>query len=104
MLPAGTVGHVERGSWQVPAVFDLVRRLGPVDWADLEQTLNLGVGMVAVLTPDAAARAVATAQAAGIGAWELGTVARLTDQDEDVVTGTKGMRGGAVRLHGSYRV
>ena len=104
VLPSGLVGHVDRGSWQVPPVFDLVRRLGPVEWDDLEQTLNLGVGMVAVLAPSAAATAVETARAAGIAAWELGSVARLTDTDQDVVTGTKGMRGGAVRMHGSYRV
>src|SRR5690606_23147057 len=35
VLPSGLVGHVDRGSWQVPPVFDLVRRLGPVEWDDL---------------------------------------------------------------------
>ena len=105
VLPAGLVADVERGSWQVPAIFDLVGRLGPVEWADLEHTLNLGVGMVAVVAPEDAAAMVAGSAAAGIPAWELGTVRTIADDDaREVVTGTKGMRGGAVRLHGSYRV
>ena len=102
VLPAGLVGHVDRGSWQVPPVFDLVRTLGPVEWDDLERTLNLGVGMVAVLAPEAAEAALDRSRAAGVAAWELGRVSSLTGTDEDVVTGTKGMQGGAVRMHGQY--
>ena len=103
VLPAGLVGDVERGSWQVPAIFDLVGRLGPVEWDDLEHTLNLGVGMVAVVAADDAAAMVAGSTAAGIPAWELGSVRAVADDDAaELVTGTKGMRGGAVRLHGSY--
>src|SRR5699024_5618962 len=64
VLRAGLVGNVERGSWRVPPIFDLVRQAGPVEWADLEQTLNLGIGMVAVLAPSAAAGAVQAARAA----------------------------------------
>jgi len=103
VLPAGLVGHVDRGSWQVPPIFQLVRTLGPVEWADLEQTLNLGIGMVAVVAPDTAQAALDRSRAAGVDAWELGRVTGPTEMDGDVVTGTKGTRGGAVRLHGHYR-
>src|SRR5215213_6500121 len=48
VLPPGLAATVDRGGWDVPPVFDLVRRLGQVPWDDLENTLNLGVGMVAV--------------------------------------------------------
>ena len=36
-----------------PAIFDLVAAAGRVSRADLEATLNLGVGMVALVPPDA---------------------------------------------------
>lgn len=101
VLPAGLLGVVDRGTWRVPPVFELVQHLGQVPWADLEGTLNLGVGMVAVVPPDAADRAVATCAAAGIEAWTLGEV--VADAGEtDVVRGTKGVTGGAVRLVGNY--
>ena len=64
VLPAGLVADVNRSSWVVPPVFDMVRRLGEVPWDDLEGTLNLGVGMIAVVDRDraeAAARVVEVA-------------------------------------------
>src|SRR3712207_7624141 len=74
VLPAGTAATVDRDSWTVPPVFDLVRRLGQVPWDDLERTLNLGVGMVAVTSPEGADTAVAHLARVGLPAWSLGTV------------------------------
>jgi phosphoribosylformylglycinamidine cyclo-ligase len=55
-------------------VFELVARLGPVPREDLERTLNLGVGMVAVLDPARADEAVRLLAAAGVPSWTLGEV------------------------------
>jgi phosphoribosylformylglycinamidine cyclo-ligase len=108
VLPQGLVADVDRGGWQLPPVFGLVQQLGQVPWTDLENTLNLGVGMVAIVAPDALAGVLAHASELGLPAWELGTV-RDADPTLDVVgapgvvAGTKGVHGGAVRLTGSYR-
>ncbi|MBX9243906.1 phosphoribosylformylglycinamidine cyclo-ligase [Actinotalea ferrariae] len=104
VLPAGLLADVDRGGWAVPPVFELVRRLGDVPWPDLERTLNLGVGMVAVVDAQGADAALARLAGAGVPAWVLGTV-RADDGSTgpDVVRGTKGVDGGAVVLHGSYR-
>ena len=104
VLPAGLVAEVRRGSWIVPPVFELVRRLGGVPWQDLESTLNLGIGMVAVVGADGADEALIRLTAVGVPAWELGRVA-VDDgaAGPDVVRGTKGVHAGAVRLTGSYR-
>ena len=105
VLPAGTVADVDRGSWTVPPVFDVVRAAGSVPWDDLEGTLNLGVGMVAVVAPEAVDDALAASRAAGIPAWTLGAVHAGTDYVPRgrVVSGTKGVEGGAVDVHGTYR-
>lgn len=102
VLPAGLLAEVDRGSWAVPPVFDLVRELGAVPWADLEATLNLGVGMVAVLPADAVDAAIALLAGAGIPSWVAGAV--RPDDGDDAIRGTKGVAGGAVRLRGDYRV
>jgi phosphoribosylformylglycinamidine cyclo-ligase len=105
VLPAGLVATVDRDTWQVPPVFGLVRELGQVPVRDLEGTLNLGVGMVAVVGKDGAVAALARLAALGVPAWVLGAVGRL-DADaptQDLVAGTKGVDGGAVRLVGDYR-
>ena len=46
VMPEELVATVDRGTWTPQPVFDLVRRVGSVAQADLEQTLNCGVGMV----------------------------------------------------------
>ncbi|MEO6530063.1 MAG: phosphoribosylformylglycinamidine cyclo-ligase, partial [Specibacter sp.] len=50
VLPQGLIGTVDRSTWSLPAIFNLVSQLGNVPLADLERTLNLGVGMVAVVS------------------------------------------------------
>jgi len=105
VLPAGTVATVDRASWEVPAVFRTVRDLGSVPRGDLENTLNLGVGMVAVVGADGVDAALATLVARGVPAWVLGSVADLDPAApaEHLVAGTKGVHGGAVRMTGDYR-
>jgi phosphoribosylformylglycinamidine cyclo-ligase len=105
VLPAGTVATLDRATWELPAVFRTVQELGGVPRADLENTLNLGVGMVAVVGADGVDAALATLAARGVPSWVAGTVADL-DADsasEDLVSGTKGVHGGAVRLVGDHR-
>lgn len=108
VLPGGLTADVDRAAWVVPPVFELVRSLGAVPWDDLERTLNLGVGMVAVVGRDGADHALARAAELGLRPWVLGEVAAGAPEDAaagaDLVQGTKGVSGGAVRLHGAYRV
>ena len=49
VLPRGSFARVDRSTWTPPAVFEVVRELGRVPVADLERTLNLGVGFVAMV-------------------------------------------------------
>jgi len=108
VLPQGLVADIDRAGWTLPPIFSLVQRLGQVPWTDLEGTLNLGVGMVAIVAADAVDGVLAHAAELGLPAWELGTV-RHVDPTTDVVgapgfvAGTKGVHGGAVQLTGAYR-
>ena len=61
-MPVELDATLERGTWTPQPVFDLVRRVGDVPQADLEQTLNCGVGMVALVAPADADAAVAAAR------------------------------------------
>ena len=105
VLPAGLIADVDRASWTVPPVFSTVRELGSVPWEDLEGTLNVGVGMVAVVDPSAVDAILRVAEGSDIPAWVLGEVheARTYEAQDRVVSGTKGVDGGAVDIHGVYR-
>jgi phosphoribosylformylglycinamidine cyclo-ligase len=104
VLPAGVHAVVDRGTWRPAAVFDLVARLGAVPRADLERTLNLGVGMVAVTDAGRAVEAVELLVARGVPAWVLGTIADGPPPADatHVVLGAKGVRGGAVVTVGEH--
>ena len=64
--------RIDRASWTPPPVFDLVAGVGQVPRADLEATLNLGVGMVALVPPDAVDDALRTLADRGLPAWVCG--------------------------------
>ena len=104
VLPAGLIADVDRSSWTVPPVFSTVRELGSVPWEDLEGTLNLGVGMVAVVEPGVVDAVLRVAEGSEIPAWVLGEVhdAGKYEAQGRVVSGTKGVDGGAVDIHGTY--
>lgn len=104
VLPAGLLAEVDRSTWSVPPVFHLVQRLGQVPWSDLESTLNLGVGMVAVVGADGVAPTLAALKDAGVPAWVMGRVTHDDDAHDAhrLVRGTKGVDGGAVILEGEH--
>ncbi|MCZ9883053.1 phosphoribosylformylglycinamidine cyclo-ligase [Arthrobacter sp. B2a2-09] len=106
VLPQGLVATVDRATWELPAIFKLVSELGNVPLADLERTLNLGVGMVAIVSPEIADAAVARLNERGLPSWVMGTVAPDSDSiiksGPDYVQGAKGVDGGAVRLVNAY--
>jgi phosphoribosylformylglycinamidine cyclo-ligase len=74
VLPDSVVAVLDRGTWTPHPVFDLVRRVGSVPRADLERTLNCGIGMVAVTAAEHADRAVALLRGHGLEAWVCGVV------------------------------
>jgi phosphoribosylformylglycinamidine cyclo-ligase len=76
VLPDGLGAAVERGSWNPQPVFRLIAALGRVERAEMEQTFNMGVGMVAVLPADDVDRALAVLTARHVPAWVLGEVRR----------------------------
>jgi phosphoribosylformylglycinamidine cyclo-ligase len=90
VLPAGTRARIDRGTWAPQQIFGLVGSLGHVERSELERTLNMGVGMAAVLAPAAADRAVALLRERGLTAWVCG----------EVLTGGEAPQ---VVLEGSYR-
>ncbi|MBW8172696.1 phosphoribosylformylglycinamidine cyclo-ligase [Ornithinimicrobium sp. Arc0846-15] len=105
VLPAGLTATVERETWTPPAVFSSVQQWGQVPREDLERTLNMGVGFVAVLPAEQADAGVRRSEVLGVPAWVLGEVsdgAPGMADGEDVVQGAKGVDGGSVRMVGDY--
>ena len=106
VLPEGVLARLDRSTWTPPPVFTVVGELGRVPRADLERTLNMGVGFVAMLPADQADLAMRTMETRGIPAWVIGEVtaadAAPVEPGVEVVRGTKGVEGGAVQVVGEH--
>jgi phosphoribosylformylglycinamidine cyclo-ligase len=74
VLPEGTALAVELGSWPVPPLFTTLHRAGRVPDDDMLRTFNMGVGMVALVSPASAAAFEAELAARGERAWNIGKV------------------------------
>ena len=86
VLPDTVSTVLDRSTWTPPPVFGLVQSRGRVEQAEMERTFNMGVGMVAVLPPADADRALAVLTARHVPSWVVGEVASGGD-------GTVTMRG-----------
>ena len=76
VMPVELTATIERGTWTPQPIFDVVRRVGGVPQADLEATLNCGVGMVALTPPDDVDTAIEVLGGHGVRAWVAGEVDR----------------------------
>ena len=106
VLPDGVFARLDRGTWTPPPVFSTIGSLGRVPREDLERTLNMGVGFVAMLPADHADLAARTLEARGIPAWVIGEVTALADapveEGTPLVHGAKGVEGGTVQVVGEH--
>jgi phosphoribosylformylglycinamidine cyclo-ligase len=82
ILPAGTAVRVERGTWPVLPVFDVMRKLGNVADAEMFRTFNMGVGMVVIADANDAEAIKAHLKERGDAVYEIG---RVTAGDREVV-------------------
>jgi phosphoribosylformylglycinamidine cyclo-ligase len=49
VLPKGKRAVIERGSWPVPPVFDLIQKIGVVEQDEMDRTFNNGLGLILVV-------------------------------------------------------
>ena len=75
VLPPGLGVDLDGGSWPIPPVFGWLHGAGRLDPAEMAQTFNCGLGMVAIAAPDAAGAVEAALRSHGETAMRIGTVA-----------------------------
>ncbi len=91
VLPDNVAVTIERSSWQPAPVFKVLQEAGKVSQPDIEATLNMGVGMVAILPETELFRAQQLLSGYGMESWLCGQV-----------TPAQGVQGGLVTLVGSH--
>lgn len=76
VLPEGLAAHIVLGSWEVPPLFELLRRSGGVERPEMLRTFNMGVGMAVIVSPDEVVGLEAHFERCGETADRIGTVVR----------------------------
>ena len=74
MLPEGARAVIDKSSYEVPAIFKLLSEKGNVSEHDMYNTYNMGVGMMIVVSPEDADRAVSSLNASNEKAFVVGKI------------------------------
>ena len=82
MLPEGVRAVVKKDSYEVPPIFELMRRTGNLEEKMMYNTYNMGLGMVLAIDPADVDKTIAALEAAGEKAYVVGHV----EQGEKGVT------------------
>ncbi len=75
-LPEGCRAVVERGTWQVPPIFELIQKLGRVPDEDMFHTFNMGIGFVLATPKAEAEQAAERLSASGESVHRIGHIAQ----------------------------
>jgi len=75
MIPEGLKAVVQKGTWPVLPIFNLLQDLGEVAEQDMYNTFNMGIGMVMAVDAAVAADVVAALEAEGEKAYVIGRIA-----------------------------
>jgi phosphoribosylformylglycinamidine cyclo-ligase len=67
VLPSGCRASIKRGSWKVPAIFQLIQKLGDIPTEEMDQVFNMGIGMVLIVSAKQAQEALRLTRGTRIG-------------------------------------
>ncbi len=76
ILPAGCEAVVDTDSWDLPPLFATLQQAGRISTGEMRAVFNLGVGLIAVLPPNAVPAVQAAARADGVATWPMGEIRR----------------------------
>ena len=72
VLPENLGVRINQKAWTIPKIFRTLSRTGRIDEAEMFRTFNMGIGMILVVSPRTAAKAMAILAGLGQKAWIIG--------------------------------
>jgi len=82
ILPHGLAANLRKGSWDIPAIFELVQRKGNIDEAEMYRVFNMGIGMVIICSGDDLGRISEALPQAKI----IGDIAKAKSEERIVIS------------------
>lgn len=82
ILPTPVEARINFGSWKVPPVFEWLKREGNLDWPEMFQIFNCGIGFIIILAPERVEEVINRIKAFNLDAWQIGKIGHRS-RDED---------------------
>ncbi|MFH0939520.1 MAG: phosphoribosylformylglycinamidine cyclo-ligase [Planctomycetota bacterium] len=84
-VPNGLLVRIQKGSWKVPPIFELIQKAGQIEETEMYSTFNMGIGMT-IICPQFNALAVQSVlEECGFGSSMIGIVEIGADSQEALV-------------------
>jgi phosphoribosylformylglycinamidine cyclo-ligase len=78
VIPSNLSAIYDRSTWSLPIEVEYLAKVGGVPQGDMERTWNCGLGMVAIVAPEAADRTIRSLAARGMSAFACGKIQKDT--------------------------
>ena len=89
MLPEGLGAELDERNWQIPAIFKLISEVGQIDYNEMYNIFNMGIGMVIAVDRKEASAVMEHFQQCGETVYDIGVV---TAQEGIIIKGRGGRR------------
>jgi phosphoribosylformylglycinamidine cyclo-ligase len=76
ILPVNLSVRIEKNSWVVPKIFQLIQNKGNISDREIYHTLNMGIGLVLVVKPKFAQKIITGLSRYKIDSWIIGEVVK----------------------------
>ena len=76
IIPEGMAIEIYKSSWRVPDIFLCIKKAGNVDDKEMYRTLNMGIGMVAIVSREDACRSKDILRKHGVNSYFIGEVTK----------------------------
>jgi phosphoribosylformylglycinamidine cyclo-ligase len=81
VLPIGTAASIDKNSWNVPSIFELIKKRAKVGDKEMYRTFNMGIGMVAILDKNEVSSAKGRLKRSGVKSWDIGEVIKWAKKE-----------------------
>ena len=85
IVPPAIQIQIERGSWEIPPVFDWLQKLGSIEQAEMDRVFNMGVGMVLIVSPHFVESIMHQLEEHGMQSWKIGSACAADATTQRVV-------------------
>ena len=83
-LPCNTSAVIDLNTWKMPEIFQWLHKVGNIDFYEMLQTFNCGVGMIIIIDPNVSGLVLKYLEKTEEQAWEIGIIKEVNSLQAEV--------------------